>query len=181
MGGALLACALACERSGAPSSETESCPPEVEVSGPLVREPSPLLGVDHDGVCRVDAEGRLSAACLPRCSLALRSAFYACQGPGCEDDLIATDSTAAIPALSATSPAGSLELNCAGCIQKARSLCLARTCPLELSAREACYANAQQAGCVPENTAFNACFLNHQHVYEPCLFLAEESCFQGSP
>lgn len=181
VGGALAACAVGCERSGAPASEMEGCPPEVSVKGPLLRDPSPLLGVDQDGVCRIDVEGRLSPSCLPRCSLAVRPAFYACRGPGCEEEVIATDSTAAISALSATNPAVSLELRCAGCIQKARSLCLARACPLELAAREACYASGQPSGCVPENAAFNACFLNHQHVYEPCLFLAEESCFPSSP
>jgi hypothetical protein len=173
-----LASALGCAREDSVPPVSGECPADVIVSGPLLRDPSPLLGdADDGGDCRIDGQGRLSPSCLPRCSLATRPTFYACRTQGCEDGVTALDATATTSVTSELD--ATVSLDCSGCIQRARAFCFARTCPMEQAAQRACYASGQPS-CAAENGALSACFLNRQHVYEPCLFLAEDSCFPAS-
>jgi hypothetical protein len=165
--------ALSCERSEGPGASGAECPPNV-VPAPLSREPSPLLDPQADAECRLLADGRLTAACLPRCSAHLRPGFYACRELGCEDAELASDATAAI---AMTAASGVSSLDCAGCVRRARSLCSERACPREWAARAAC-TEASTRDCSAEANASGACFFARQELYEPCWFLAVDSCFE---
>lgn len=166
----------ACAQSESASQPVPDCLPPAELGGALSREPSPLLIPDEGGSCRIDEQGRLSRACVPRCSTAVRAPFYACRDPGCEESALGSDLTAPVNALDS---AGTRALDCVACIRLARTFCLHQACPTEAAGRDACLARGDGSSCAAESTALNGCFLNHQHLYEPCWFLAVETCFSG--
>lgn len=167
---------VGCAQSNGGSQPDSICSPPEARDAALSRDPSPLVSADQDSSCRIDEQGRLGLACVPRCGPAVRAPFYACRDTGCEETVLGSDPT---PPVSALDGSGERALDCVACVRMVRTLCVRKACPTEAALRDACLARADADACATESTALSNCFLNHQQLYEPCWFLAVETCFSG--
>jgi len=163
--GWFLGCCLACSQRAEP--DTACAPPDTDAV--VMRETSALVRSQSDTSCRLFEDASVSAACLPRCSSATRREFYACQpSSGCESSVLDKDVT---PSLVVEN----VELNCGGCVNRAREACQRRVCSASAEALFAC--RAASSNCSAQTTALTQCLNVQQLRLEACLLATEQSCF----
>jgi hypothetical protein len=165
----------ACASKGDARRSVATCPVDAPPPAALVRDASPLID-PLPTRCQQSSSNQLSLPCLPRCALAIRDAFYACNDTTCEDDVLQTDTT---PAVQVEGGSGSTPLDCRACMTSARLFCFSLACQVELAAENRCRALGTTTDCSREVSAVNTCVATHPAAYETCLFLAEDSCFSG--
>lgn len=132
------------------------------------------------GTCEMWSDSpipKLRERCLPRCTAATRTCFYACRDDqACADACVASDTE---PALSFILNGRALgELSCDRCLSWQTLSCHRDSCPDEIDACSACPGSCSaEPGCEEEEASLAACMAAKRAEIDSCVEGRRAACF----